>query len=228
MTEQRSQTRAGAILGDEDAFELLPWYVTGKTTPEETAAIERKLEQSPRLQQELALVRREHAAERQAAEAMGEPSAAVFEKIMSQLDGARQLPPIAGAERAEGGVAGFLGKLLGFMPVPALRLALVAACLAVVVEGAALLQLGSGGATYETASAPDTTAGGPQLIVQFQPNAGIAAIGEAISGVGASIVRGPMPDGAYILALPEGADADAAAAKLRGLTELVSGVEHGA
>jgi hypothetical protein len=228
-------TPSPANLTDEDIQELLPWYATGKTTPEETAAIEQRLTQSADLQAELALARREHAVAREEAarlwEPLGEPSPAVLDRLMAQIDGARQLPPLAGAgdEREKTGLAGFLSRAFGFMPSPVLRAALVAACLVIVVEGAAIwrLQTESAGGTYQTASAPEPANAGPQLIVQFQPNAGIAAISSILGEIDAGVVKGPMPDGAYVIGLPVGADTGAAMARLRGHPDLVAGVDPG-
>ena len=227
MTERRN-AQSGTTLTDEDIFELLPWYTTGKTTPEETKAIDQRLAGSPRLQAELAMVRREQQVSKAGA-AFGDAPPELLNRMLGQLDGARHLPPIVRDDRdsARGAAGGWLARLFGFMPTPALRLALAIACLVVVVESAVLLRHTGSGGIYETASAPDTAAAGPQLIVTFQPNAGLAAAGSAISDVGGTIAKGPMPDGAYVIALPAGADVDAAIAKLRGHTDLIAGVDRG-
>jgi len=227
MTERRN-AQSSATLTDEDVFELLPWYATGKTTPEETKAIDQRLAGSPRLQAELAMVRREQQVSK-VGETFGDAPPELLNRILGQLDGARQLPPIArdDPEQARGAAGGWLARLFGFIPTPALRLALAIACLVVVVESAVLLRQNGSSGTYETASAPDTTAAGPQLIVTFQPNAGLAAAGSTISELGANIVKGPRPDGAYVIALPQGADVDAAIAKLRGHSDLIASVDRG-
>jgi len=227
MTERRNN-QIKTALTDEDIFELLPWYATGKTTPDETKTIDQRLAGSPRLQAELAMVRREQQVSKAGA-AFGDAPPELLNHMLGQLDGARQLPPIARDDRdpARGAAGGWLGRLFGFMPTPALRLALAIACLVVVVESAVLLrQTGFGGA-YETASAPDATAAGPQLIVTFQPNAGLAAAGSVVSDLGGNIVKGPMPDGAYVIALPQGADVDAAIAKLHSHSDLIASVDRG-
>ena len=207
-------------------MELLPWYATGKTSPEETKAIDGLLARSPKLQTELSLVRREREVARHDAAAIGEPSPEIFQKLMRNVEGARQLPPLQQDAR-EG--AGFLQRWLGLTAAPALRFALVAACLVIVVEGAALLRLSTTGAGnhYQTASAPDTTAAGPHLIVTFKPEAGIGTVGGVISDLNASVIRGPMPDGAYVIALQPGANVDQAIATLRGHGDLVATVDRG-
>ena len=218
---------AAHALGEEDVMELLPWYATGKTTPQESAAIERSLSASPRLQAELAMVRRERQVSLDSMQSVGEPSPDFLKKVMGQLDGARQWAPIA-RETRESDAPGLFARLFGFAATPALRVVAVAACLVIVIEGAAIVKLaGTGGGTYETASAPDTGAAGPHLIVQFQPDAGMAAIGSALSDVDASIIRGPMPDGSYVVGLAQGADFDKAIAALKSHGDLVAGVDRG-
>jgi anti-sigma factor RsiW len=221
--------KATEVLSEEDVMELLPWYVTGKTSPTENAAIERMLSASPKLQAELAMARRERQVSRDSAQAIGEPSPDFLNKLMAQLDGQRQWAPIARESRGSD-APGLIARLFGLAATPTVRLVAVAACLVIVVEGAAIVKLwgtGAGSGTYQTASAPDTSAAGPHLIVQFQPNAGMAAIGAMLSDVDAGIVRGPMPDGSYLIGLKQGSNVDQAIAALKGHGDLVAGVDRG-
>jgi hypothetical protein len=225
MTKQPARSETELALNDEDIQELLPWYASGKTTARETAAIEHKLQGNPRLQAELALVRQEKQVSVETVQALGEPDPALLNKMLGQLDTVRQLPPIARDEAAK--APGFLARLFGFAPTPALRFAMVAACLLIVAQSAALLKLAGDDAEpgYQTASAPETT--GPQLIVQFQPDAKMSAIGMLLSDLDATVVKGPMPDGGFVIALKKGADANAAMTVLRGHADLVAGVDPG-
>lgn len=220
-----AKTRAPLNLSDEDVLELLPWYAGGKTTAEETAAIDRRLQNNPRLQAELQLVRQEKQVSVASVKALGEPSPDLLDKMLGQLDGARQLPKIV-RDPAEA-QPGFLARLFGFAPTPALRFAMVAACLLIVAQSAALLKL-----TYRTpnegfvtASAPEGA--GPRLIVHFQPDAKFSAISMLLSDLDATVVKGPMPDGGFVIGLMEGADVNAAMTVLRGHADLVNGVEQG-
>jgi hypothetical protein len=212
-------------LSEEDVLELLPWYAGGKTSAAESAAIERKLAANPRLQAELQLVRQEKQVSAESVKALGEPSPDLLNKMLGQLDGVRQLPPIArdSADRAPG----FFARLFGFTPTPALRFAMIAACLLIVAESAALLKLtGADEQGYQTASAP-AVAAGPQLIVHFQPDAKLSAITMLLSDLDASVVKGPMPDGAFVIALLKDADVNAAMTVLRGHADLVAAVDQG-
>jgi len=222
----KSTAQPEANLSDEDILELLPWYAGGKTTAAETAAIEKKLSGNPKLQAELTLVKREKQISVDSVKALGEPSPALFDKIARQLDGARQLPPIATDEPQR--ETGFLARLFGFAPAPALRLALVAAALVITVESAALLRFSGtqDQAGYQTASAPEAAAG-PQLIVQFHPDIPFSDVSMLLSDLSATIVKGPMPDGAFVIALQQGANVNDAMTVLKSHTNVVASVEQG-
>jgi hypothetical protein len=225
MSKQTAKPEPETALSDEDVLELLPWYAGGKTTAAETAAIERKLSSNPKLQAELKLVRQEKQVSVESAKALGEPSPELLNKMLGQLDGVRQLPPLA---RDEAEAPGLLARLFGFAPTPALRFAMIAASLVIVAESAALLNLtrGTEDAGYQTASAPEVAAG-PELIVHFQPDAKLSAVTMLLSDLDATVVKGPMPDGAFVIALQKGADANAAMTVLRGHGDLVAGVDPG-
>ncbi|HEY4162033.1 MAG TPA: hypothetical protein VGM59_03145 [Dongiaceae bacterium] len=221
MTEKRAS--AGTALTQDDISELLPWFATGRTTPAETQAIEQALSESAALRTELELVRRERHAEVESTQALGDPDPAVFEKVLAQLDGARQFKPIErdGADRA-----GFLSRLFGMTNAPALRIALAVACVAVVVEGVALFRTTAPSTSFQTASTSDQ-ASGPRVIVRFAPNAGMTAVNAMLGDLNASVVKGPMPDGAYVIALPTGSDIDAVIKQLQAKSDLVAGADRG-
>jgi hypothetical protein len=224
MTNQIARNQAAFT--EEDALELLPWYASGKTTAEETAAIEKQLQSNPRLKAELDLVRREKQVSVESVKALGEPSPDLLNKMLGQLDGERQLPPIV-RDRAEA-QPGFFARLFGFTPSPVLRFALVAGCLLIVAQSAALLKLtgSSEEASFQTASSTAAETG-PELIVRFQPDAKMSAITMLLSDLDATVVKGPMPDGAFVIALQKGADAGAATTVLQGHADLVAGVDKG-
>ncbi len=226
MTKTPARIEPELALSDEDVLELLPWYAGGKTSAAESAAIERKLAANPRLQAELKLARQEKQVSVESVKALGEPNPDLLKKMLGQLDGVRQLPPLAREEADK--APGFFARLFGFTPTPALRFAMVAACLVIVAESAALLRLSGTEEqpAYQTASAPEAAAG-PQLIVHFQPDAKLSAITMLLSDLDATVVKGPMPDGAFVIALLKGADPAAAMTVLRGHADLVAGVDPG-
>ena len=225
MTMQNPQPRPEPKpepMSEQDAEALLPWYANGRTSHAEARAIEAALQTSSGLRAQLEAVRRERSAVIESTDDAGQPSPENLHRLLKQLGTTRQFAPARAAE------SGMLGRMFsGLASRHVMQFALAAACLAIVVEGVALYRAPSGGATYNTASGPSDAAAGPRLIVVFQPTATAAAIQELLSGVDASIVKGPTPDGGYVIALPENADADALAQQLRSHGDLVASVAKG-
>ncbi len=165
---------------------LLPWYVSGQLSPEERAKVDKALAQSPALRLALDEERRLQAA-----------VATAPLPIPADVDPDELLAAAAASERRTAKPAGNW-----------LKPALAAAVLVAVVEGAALVWLAPV-STYRTASAP-----APKIVVvstryavQFVEDASVAAIRAALSEAELGIVRGPMPDGAYILETSQGEQA---------------------
>lgn len=216
-------------MSEQDAEALLPWYANGRASHAEARAIEAALKTSSALRAQLEAVRRERAATIESTETAGEARPENLQRLLRQLDATRQFSP---ARTEEPGLLHRLWSGVGATR-PVLQFTLAAACLAVVVEGVALYRMaGDGGAIYSTASGPPEsgplqTATGPRLIVIFQPAATIAAIQGALGDIGASVVEGPMPDGGYVIALPEGADSAVAIGKLQSRSDLVASAIKG-
>ncbi len=209
---------------EQDAEALLPWYANGRTSHAEARAIEAALKTSSALRAQLDAVRRERAATIDSIDAAGAPSPENLQRLLKQLGTTRQLPT------AHAAGAGLLGRIFAgpLVPRPILQLALAAACLAIVVEGVALYRIaGDDRANYSTAAGVAETAAGPRLIVSFQPTATMTAVQAMLGEIDATIVKGPMPDGGYVIALPEGADVAAAIDRLQARSELVAGVAKG-
>lgn len=225
MTMQNPQPRPEPKpepMSEQDAEALLPWYANGRTSHAEARAIEAALQTSSGLRAQLEAVRRERSAVIETTDEAGSPSPENLQRLLKQLGTTRQFPPVRAAD------SGLFAKVFsGLASRHVLQFALAAACLAIVVEGVALYRAPSGGGAYSTASGPAETATGPRLIVVFQPTATVAAIQELLGSVDASIVKGPMPDGGYVIALPDNADGDALARQFQSHRDLVSSVAKG-
>lgn len=226
MTMQNPQPRPEPKpeqMSEQDAEALLPWYANGRTSHAEARAIEAALQTSSGLRAQLEAVRRERSAVIASTEEAGQPGPENLQRLLKQLGTTRQFPPVRAAD------SGLFAKVFsGLASRHVLQFALAAACLAIVVEGVALYRASDGGGTaYSTASGPAETATGPRLIVIFQPTATVAAIQELLGSVDASIVKGPMPDGGYVIALPENTDTDALARQLQSHGDLISSVATG-
>lgn len=158
---------------------LLPWYVSGQLTPEERDRVEKALAASPDLRLALDEERRLQAAV--ASAPLPQPPDVDLDALLASV-----APKPA--------------------PLPRwVKPALAAAVLVALVEGVALALLAPA-AEYRTASAP-----APKIVVvptryavQFVEDASFAAIREALTQGDLGIVRGPLPDGAYILETAQG------------------------
>jgi hypothetical protein len=121
--------------------------------------------------------------------------------------------------------------LFGSSAAPALRIALAVACIAIVAEGVALYKTTSSTATFQTASQTASQSASQtasaRVIVRFAPAASIGAVSAMLDDMNADIVKGPMPDGAYVIALPGGADIDAVVKELRAKNGLVADAIRG-
>jgi anti-sigma-K factor RskA len=227
MTMQNAQPKPEPTpepMSEQDAETLLPWYANGRTSHAEARAIEAALKTSSGLRAQLDAVRRERIATIEATDEAGQPSPENLQRLLKQLGTTRQFPPIRAARPS------LLERLFGELLAPrqVLQFALAAACLVIAVEGIALYRVaGTGKPSYITASAPTETATGPRLIITFQPQATAGAIQDLLSKIDASIVKGPTPDGGYIVALPESADADALSQQLRSHADLIASVAKG-
>ncbi len=165
---------------------LLPWYVSGQLSPEERAKVDQALGRSPELRLALDQERRLQAA-----------VATAPLPIPAGIDPDALLARAAESERRSAKASpGWL------------KPALAAAVLIAVAEGAALAWLNAPVAIYRTASGP-----GPaqkivvvstRYAVQFVEDASVAAIRAALAEAELGIVRGPLPDGAYILETAQG------------------------
>lgn len=210
-------------LEPQDVEELLPWYVTGRVSREEARGIEAALKTMPDLAAKLAQVQREREAVSRASEAVEAAPPETLQRLLQQVETTRQwrVPRI----ESHGEAGGWLKAAMGRNAV--WQTALAAACVAIVALGVQLYNV----------PAPDqfrvasniNGAGGATLIVTFQPAATAAEIGTLLSGLGAKIVDGPKPGGAFTVELPSAGakDVEAATASLAARKDLVAGVMPG-
>jgi hypothetical protein len=158
---------------------LLPWYVSGRLGADDAARLEAALAESPDLRRALEDERRLRAAIADAK--MPEP---------------KDIDPVA-----------LLEASLPAQPRRAdwMRPALAAAVALAVMEGVALAWL-SQPSVYRTATAPAATeeVGSSRFAVHFVESATIGRIRAVLDEAEAGIVRGPLPDGAYIVDAPRG------------------------
>jgi len=210
-------------LEPQDVEELLPWYVTGRVSREEARGIEAALKTMPDLADKLAQVQREREAVARAAEAVEAPPPETLQRLLQQVETTRQrrVPRIDGQGEAGGWLKGAVSRSVVW------QAAFAAACVAIVFLG---VRLYNPPAPAELGVASSINgAGGPTLLVTFQPDAKAGHIAGLLTELNATIVGGPKPGGAYVVELPPGhaGDVDAAAASLLSRKDLVAAVSRG-
>ena len=163
---------------------LLPWYVSGRLEADEQARVEQALKRSPELRQALEEERRLQAA-----------------VATAPLPLPREIDPDALLAAAAAKEAAYAPSRAPRWLKPALAAAIVVA----VVEGVALAWL-SPTSVYRTASGPvpKITIESTRYAVHFVEDTSVARVREALAEAEAGIIRGPMPDGAYILETAKG------------------------
>lgn len=210
-------------LEPQDVEELLPWYVTGRVSREEARGIEAALKTMPDLAGKLAQVQREREAVARASETAESAPPETLQRLLQQVETTRQwrVPKIESHGEAGGWIKAALGRNAVW------QTALVAASVAIVALSVQLYRVPAGD-QFKVAGNING-AGGATLIVTFQPDATAGEIGTLLSGLGARIVDGPKPGGAYTVELPssETRDVEAATSGLLARKDLVAGVMSG-
>jgi anti-sigma-K factor RskA len=210
-------------LEPQDVEELLPWYVTGRVSREEARGIEAALKTMPDLAGKLAQVQREREAVSRAAEAVEPAPPETLQRLLQQVESTRQwrVPPIERRSEAGGWLKGAMGHNAVW------QTAFAAACVAIVALGIRLYNPETPG-EYGVAGNING-AGGATLLVTFQPTATASDIASLLGGLGATIVDGPKPGGAFIVQLPaSGAgEVEAATSSLLARKDVVATVLSG-
>ncbi len=212
----------------EEAAAMLPFYLAGTLTAQETAFVEEQLAADPALRDELELERQV----RQAVDADASriaPSRLDFDGLMARID---QEDRTAAIERPAAKNR-FMDAIFWFfapLTAPQVRYALAAAMLVIVFQALALsglVDLG-GDTAYQTATSGDPAAApaGPRLLVIFQDGATAADIRTLLERLDGRIVAGPTARGVFTVELPQVATTDSAAldrlvAELSGETGIV-------
>ncbi len=217
-----------------EAEELLPWFVAGTLSDEESRAVQAFIDSGAISAEEVAEL--EFFASTVAERAPSEPAydPAILERALSQLDGITQEAPepplVVGEVGRDAGAHGRRGREddrpgLVQRLLDALQWSSTPTLARVVVVGQFALLLGLalmiGGRTDETAGtggfetvAGESTALAADFSVTFAPGASEADVRTLLLAHRMSIVGGPSALGIYQLAAPEGADLDALATDL--------------
>lgn len=201
----------------QEAEDLLPWFVNGTLSTEESHAVQAFIDSGEISQREVDEVRlfAETIQEQSADEPVFNP--AMFDGVMAKLDSVQQevaeTPVIVSEPKQES--EGFLTRLMdGFswslMP-PLAKVAVAGQFAVVVALSAALLAGGANEETsFETVSGSATATAQADVQVVFSPTATEQEIRALLNSVEGIIVSGPSALGVYEIDLAEELDSAAA------------------
>ncbi|MCB9993240.1 MAG: hypothetical protein H6873_06250 [Hyphomicrobiaceae bacterium] len=191
----------------DEAELLLPWYVSGRISPDDKRKVESWLTENPDASAHLARASEEMDLTFADAEALGQPTRQSFDALMARIE----------PKTAKSVASGWIDRLwAGLSPRYALA-GIAALFLLVLAQGAiiGLLTSSSSGPAFQVAGAE--TAVGPQqkALVAFVPGVSLAEITSALDDLRLRIIDGPAPGGIYTIAAP---DTDAGKAALASLS----------
>lgn len=204
----------------EEVLSWIAWYPEGRLPDRVRGLIEAHAAECERCRAEIALVSGQAEPEAPTSPDLDAAFARVLARIESEA--ALRTEP-RGATRGRAAPRGpRLGAGAGSAPLriaAGLALLLLAGAAGILVGRA----LGSG-PVYRTAAAGSAgvAAPGPELDVVFRADVSYEALERALRAEQATIVAGPSDGGTLRIALPEGADAPAAAARLRAEAALLA------
>jgi len=197
----QSDTDTGTIANAEL---LLPWYVAGTLSAEETAEVEAWLKDNPEAEAHLIRAREEMDVTIGSSEALGMPRAAAFDDLMARI----------GPVNQPANSVSFVDRILEFLS-PKIAIGVTAALALVVVgQGIAInnLMTTTPVGQFEVASGGDAAANADALtaLVAFQPGVSLGEISAYLTEQQIRIVDGPKPGGIYQIAAANDEDGQAA------------------
>jgi anti-sigma factor RsiW len=178
---------------------LLPWYAAGTLNRREAQRVEAALAGDPELARRYELVREELSQTIQLNEALGAPSARAMEMLFAKIDSEPARTPSSSPSwggRLRAFSAGLSPRTLAWSAsVAAFAIVLEAAVIAgIIVNGNGVGLPGS----YRAAAARlPSPAAASYALVQFQPQATAAEIGEFLASNKLSLAGGPSAGGLY-------------------------------
>ena len=203
----------------DEATLLMPWLVNKTLPPEETARLTSALAQQPELDEENQLNLAIAKSVSDWADASPEPASDILGRVTSRIRQSSQASapaqPLAPSaiDRILSHVSAELRRFYAGIALGTLAGATAASLLLLlfVYDGAGPHQGG-----YLPASGPDAAVADDRLLlVTFPADQSVKKTADALRGVGAEIVKGPLPSNLFVLRLNAANDAEFDAAKQR-------------
>ncbi len=177
--------------GDEiDEIEaLLPWYAAGRLSPADVRRVETALATRAELRASLQAIREDRDETIALNESLSPPSGDPWARVMAAVQAEPRKPTLAARASA-------LASWIGLGPQPnrtRLAFAGAAAALVIVLQAATIVSMlpSQGGGGFQTASGPDTTGAGAELLVAFAPDARLDQLAAFLQERHGVIVDGP-------------------------------------
>ncbi len=184
---------------------LLPWYAAGTLSAADSRRVAAAIAHDPELARRLEDIRDEAGETRAVNEAIPAPSRAAADKFFAALEEEQAKNPRIYKPKFT-----FTGWLTEKMSEARPRtLAFAAAAAVAVIALQAGLIVGNvvePPQGYQTATAPETVASGPQILVNFVPGATLGDIEALMNEIGGTIIEGPHAGGLYRIRIAEGTD----------------------
>jgi len=182
---------------DSELDELLPWHAAGTLSRRDAQRVEDALGKDPELARRYSLVREELGETIHLNESLGAPSARVMEQLFAKIDAEPARKPAVSLN-----LAARFSEFFASLSPRTLAYASGAAVLAIVLQAgiiAGVMLKDTGGAGYETASAPTTPPPGEGAftLIRFAPQATQDDVTKFLEANKLSIAAGPMTGGLY-------------------------------
>ena len=181
-----------------DIEELLPWHAAGTLSRRDAQRVEDALAKDPEFARRYALVREELGETIHLNESLGAPSARAMEKLFAKIDAEPARKPAVSFN-----LAARMGEFFASLSPRTLAYASGAAVLAIVLQAGiiagVMMKETSGGASYETASAPTNPPAGEGAftLIRFAPQATQDDVTKFLQANKFSIAAGPIAGGIY-------------------------------
>lgn len=202
---------------------LLPWYATGMLSDAETRRVATAIEQDPELAERLEDIREEAAETLFLNESLPVPSRRVADNLFAAIEAEQAKNPRVYKPKFT--LSGWLTEKISLAHPRTLAFAAAAAVAVIALQSGLIIgEFAEPRQGFETATAPSSLEAGPQILINFVPEASVSDVETLLKEAGGTIVEGPHAGGLYKVRLAKDAgqaDVDRVIQMLRDKPEVV-------
>jgi hypothetical protein len=202
---------------------LLPWYAAGTLSAAETRRVAAAIERDPELAKRLDDIRDEAAETLLVNESIPAPSRRVADKLFAAIETEQAKNPRVYKPKVT--LSNWLTEKMSIARPRTLAFAAAAAVAIIALQAGMIagnfVEPQSG---YQTATAPSEISDGPQILVNFVPDAKVSDIETLLKDIDGTIIEGPHAGGLYRVRIAPDLDqagVDRVIQMLRGKPEIV-------